>query len=284
MSPPHRAIRRGGALLLVLAALVLVTTASVSLLRLAVTAQAAEVAERESRIADDLLAAAEAPILDWLSTQAADVVLAPDVAVPKIAVLREMWTVNDVECGLQVTAWDQCGMIPLDLARSGSPPGMILPEEIRRTVGSATLRNDQPAGLDFFLDQPGGDGPAVFPVPDDEAPGPVALGALVATHNPGVINVNTAPPHVLEAALRIAGRGGREAILAARAAGTAFSPGGLPMSGRTSDRSLRLAAASAAWSLRIDIHVGMVRRSWWAVYVGSGSAGWECVQRLAIPR
>ncbi len=283
MSAADRACRRGGALLLVLAALVLVTTASVSLLRLAVTAQAAEVAGRESRIADDLLCAAEAPILDWLSTQAGDVVLAPDVAVPQVAVLEQSWSVDDVECGLQITAWDQCGMVPVDLARSGSPLRLSLPEEVRRALDGVNLQSAAPAGLDLFLGQPVDEQVAVFPAPDDAAPETVALGALVATHNPNVINVNTAPPHVLEAALGVTGRGGLEAILAARAQGTAFSLSGLPTAGRPSERSLRLAAASTAWGLRIDTRVGVVRRSWWAAYVGSGSAGWECVQRLAIP-
>ncbi len=270
-------------MLLVLAALVLVTTASVSLLRLAVTAQAAEVAGKESRMADDLFAAAQAPILNWLSTQAGDVVLAPDVAAPQIAVLQGVWFVNDVEVGLQVTAWDECGMVPVGLARSGSPLRMSLPEEVRRALDGANLESDAQAGLDLFLDRPADDRSSVFPAPYDKVPVTVALGALVATHNPKVINVNTAPPHVLEAALRVAGRGGLEAILAARAQGTAFSLGGLPTAGRPSDRSLRLAAASTAWGFRIDIRVGMVRRSWWAVYASSGSAGWECVQRLAIP-
>jgi hypothetical protein len=47
---------------------------------------------------------------------------------------------------------------------------------------------------------------------------------------------------------------------------------------------ISLVSVSNAWSFRIDIRIGNVVRSWWAVYVRSPASeqGWEVVQRLVI--
>jgi hypothetical protein len=118
-----------------------------------------------------------------------------------------------------------------------------------------------------------------------------AVGGLVATHNgsgrssgAGSINVNTAPVELIEAAMRSSGMGGIEQIIAARAQGKlAVAPHRESLPNKQSNR-IQFAAASAIWSFRIDIHVGPLRRSWWATYSRTGrqASGWECIQRLAI--
>lgn len=97
----------------------------------------------------------------------------------------------------------------------------------------------------------------------------------------GRINVNTAPREVVEQALRAAGRGGLELVLAARVEGRSVSLGDLRVSSSSSRAAPQIIGSSFAWSFRIDVQVGPLRRSWWAVYMKARST-WECVQRLAI--
>jgi hypothetical protein len=98
-----------------------------------------------------------------------------------------------------------------------------------------------------------------------------------------LINVNTAPVPLLEAALRAGGRSGLEQILQARAAHRRFQPGRLDQGATPANASgaPELVSSSPSWAFRIDAHAGPVRRSWWAVYQRSSSS-WECVQRLTI--
>ena len=56
---------------------------------------------------------------------------------------------------------------------------------------------------------------------------PTAIGSVIATHCDGTINLNTAPIKVMEQALRSAGLGGLEVVLAARAQGRAANLGDL---------------------------------------------------------
>ena len=310
-NPP---IRRGAALLIVLAALILTVTASVSLARLASTTKMQRTLDRAAILADDLLRATKAPIIAWLENESAQVVLPPEVESPRAKVLHDTWSDGKVAYEVDITAWDQCGMVPIQLARSGSPLRLALPAHIRRALDQVKIKPNEPPGLDLFLGRViSTDGdmsvfprslptqPLVFKDPvaqsaiqqsvDDgpsQADPPAAstvpaIGALVATHSGGGgrINVNTAPPDVVKHALRAAGRGGLDLVLAARAEGRSVSLGDLRVSSSSSRAAPQIVGSSSAWSFRIDVQVGPLRRSWWAVYVKSRST-WECVQRLAI--
>ncbi len=308
MSQPPSESRRGAALLIVLATLILAVTASATLARLASTAKVKRIVAHRSVVADDLRGAVEAPILQWLASKSASVVLTPDSAIPQVDVLHDYWIAEGTKHGLHISGWDQCGMVPINVARSGSPLRLALPAQVRRVLDRATLPSDQPLGLDLFssprrTDQrigvfpthgpsqpmifgPGRDGEPLaqsLSSSEEQAGASItpAVGEFVATHNPGRINVNTAPMVLVEAALRLAGRGGMEQIFAARSEGQRATVGGLPTNAPPG-RAPEIAATSNAWAFRIDIHVGSLQRSWWAVYVKSRSE-WECAQRLAIP-
>ncbi len=322
MTNHNRPIRRGAALLIVLAALILTVTASVSLARLASTTKMQRTLDRAAILADDILRATEAPILTWLEHESAQVVLPPEVEAPRIGVLPDTWSDGKVAYELDIIAWDQCGMVPIQLARSGSPLRLALPADVRRALDQVKIKPNEPPGLDLFLGRViSTDGdirvfprslhtqPLVFKDPfapsaaqpsvDDDpsqADPPTAstvpaVGALVATHSGGAsgrggggggrINVNTAPLDVVKHALRAAGRGGLKLVLAARAEGRSVPLGDLRVSSSSSRAAPQIVGSSVAWSFRIDVQVGPLRRSWWAVYVKTRS-NWECVQRLAI--
>ncbi len=311
MSVGHRPSRSGAALLIVLATLILAVGASAAIAAAASTHRLARKLAGHTLIANDLLRAAEAPILAWLEAESQHVVLPPGSAAPQVEVLHDTFAVDATRYGLHITAWDQRGMVPVDTARSGSPLRLALPAEVRRCLDRLTIPEGLTPGLDLFLPaiEPGG-AVNVFPAPADTEPlrfaasgegvlhepaspsahGPpetaserLAIGSCVATHNPGLINVNTAPAELLEAALRSAGRGGLEQILAARSVGkSAPAPAGPPadVAARGAPQPV---ATSVSWAMRIDITVGALHRSWWAIYTQSSGAQWECVQRLAIP-
>lgn len=309
MTNHRRPIRRGVALLIVLGALILTVTASVSLARLASTNRMQRKLDRAAILADDLLRATGAPILTWLESESAQVVLPPEAEAPRIGVLHDAWSDGELPYELDITAWDQCGMVPINLARSGSPLRLALSADVRRVLDQVDIKPNEPPGLDLFLGRvistdvdmkvfPRADStaPLVFfdalnPASrEDEHPQqpssqtqpiPLAVGAFVATHSGGRINVNTAPPDLVKHALRAAGRGGFELVLAARAEGRPVPLGDLRVSSSSSRAAPQIVGSSVAWSLRIDVQVGPLRRSWWAVYVKARST-WECVQRLAI--
>lgn len=309
MTNTIRPIRRGAALLIVLAALILTVTASASLAGLASSLKMQSKLDRAAIAADDLLRASEAPIIAWLESESAQVVLPPEVETPRIGVLHDTWSDGKRAYELLITAWDQDGMVPIKLARSGSPLRMALPTDVRRALDQVQTKADEPPGLDLFVAHLGGidDQIKVFPRSDStepivfvdalnstsredtdprQHPAPdqptlLAIGAFVSTHSGGRINLNTAPPDLLEQAFRGAGRGGFDFVLASRAEGRSVSLGDLPSSSSSNRTAPQIVGSSSAWSFRIDIRVGPLRRSWWAVYVKSRST-WECVQRLAI--
>lgn len=298
---------RGAALLIVLATLILAVTASVTAAKVASTRRLGRELAHRTQLADDLLAAADAPIRAWLSKESSKVVLAPDATEPRVEVLHDTWEVEGTPFRVCVTAWDQCGMVQIDVARSGSPLRLAIASDVRTCIDRMEPAPDVKPGLDLFLCLVAADTPAsVFPVameteplafttaadsganpaPAGLAPGDQlrpAIGSSVATHNPGLMNVNTAPIELVEAALRATGRGGVEQIVAARSEGKPASLAGGPEGSGDSRQQLRFVSSSTSWAFRIDIGVGSLQRSWWAVYAGRAGAQWECVQRLAIP-
>lgn len=311
---PHRA----AALLIVLVALILVVTASTTIARIASTVKVRRQFDARIVRADDLLEAAEQPILHWLNTKSASIVLPLDAAQPSADVLHD-WIVignGDDDLRLRIQAFDQCGMAPIEVARSGSPVRLALPQDVLSALDQLILEPGQKPGLDLIVQSTsGGDENnyandlAVFPdcrpvspicygeqaieqnetsYRSDLAPqtGPQsAIGSSIATHNPGLININTAPIDLVEAAMRASNTGGLEQVIQARAMGKLASAPSSAQDGSQTDGSLplklQMTSSSPAWSFRIDIEVGPLHRSWWAVYVRNGSQ-WECAQRLAI--
>ncbi len=273
--------RRGIALLLVLATLVLAVTAAAGLARVATAARLHAESARRATAADALLDAAESPILDWLHRHSGRTVLPPEAASPRVAVLDDAVEFGDQRCRVVITAFDQCGMAPTSWGASWG--GAILPADVLDALDRAGEAFKAHPGLDLLT----GDRPT-YPCAQ-ESPVP-AVGEVLATHNPPrpgrppAVNVNTAPIPLLEAVYAARGLGGLEAVLEARAAGRVASPGALKAphdNPRTDDDIPLPVTMSTAWAFRVDCVAGGLRRSWWCVYADTGS-NWERVQRLAI--
>ncbi len=296
-------------MLVVLTALVLTTTAATVAVRARISSRLSASVDHRSRIAADLLDASQPPIEHWLAHRSARLVLSPDTIEPSTTVLHDQWTAGANSCELRITAWDQCGMIPISALAQGHRLGHTassraierardIPREWLDHPGLDMLQNDD----DLIFPVPRATTPTLYgsdnPVPQRIRPlnqkEVIALGALLATHNPPTqvrsrrgappiwLNVNTTPAPLLQEALRLAGLGGLDAALAARADGTGVALNALiPIGDAPSTAPIRFVTSSPSWAFRIDIRVGTLRRSWWEVWTNT-SSNWEAVQRLAI--
>lgn len=294
--------RRGVALLLVLATLVLVVTASAALVASASTSQHARCMNDDDRLSAELLIAVHAPILNWLRSKSSRAALPPDAPLPQVLLLDEAWEIVPCEAAerapimveVVVMGFDQCGMVPWRAARAGSPLRLALSEEVRTAVDRVPIGDEDILGLDVAVLA---EVERVFPGRSPGQPeSPVPFGGVIATHGSATprVNVNTAPRGLLEHAFRMAGRGGAEAVLATRALGR---PASLPPAraraagARDVDQDSRrrttlatrvdLVGSSDAWAFSIEIRVGGVHRIWWTVYT-LDAGEWRCVQRLAV--
>lgn len=292
--------RRGVALLLVLAVLVCAVAAAAGAARVSIATRAGARVSESAREADTWMIGAAGAIDRFLRVESARVVLGPGVREPELRVLEDRVRVRGRWVEIRVTAYDQCGMVPWTQMQGDSGLCEALDPVAVSVLGGGAARTG-PRELDLLPSMARQEGLAVFPGgAAAESTGRLALGATVATHNPdpgslslaaqptgGLINVNTAPAPLLRSALAPADRGQLSEILAARARGEAATlppahPGSI---GRGDPRrihpSIRLVGQSDAWSFRVDVAVGGVRRSWWLVYRAVG-AQWRCVQRVAI--
>lgn len=284
--------RRGVALLIVLAVLVITVPMVAAIAHHASLVRLESEIRSASHIADDLREAIESGFLPaWLESESADVVLPPDVEVASVELVNESWSTIDHRCRVRITAFDQCGMVPIAMTNAGNPLRLALPTDVLRQLDHAprAQSSQNRPGLDLF------DG--AIPVGDPSLNSSM-LGSWVATHQTpmdqkrgtretgAIININTAPVPLLKAAMRAAGRGGIEAIIGARARHEPASTGMSVMTrtsthGESPASQITFTNASGAWAFRIDIEVEQVNQSWWCVYERT-SNGWECTQRLAI--
>lgn len=285
--------RRGVALLLVLAMILLIVPVAVGFTQRAVLASLEQRLSAQEQIANSVRAQLEAgPLQIWLAEESDKVALDLEACTPRVNVRNEKWRLDECAYEIRITAWDQCGMAPWSALTAGSPLRAVIPGGIleRLDLAESISQRSKPAGLDQFgIDPFTLDHSALrsaFPSPDEEDG--LSVGAWIATHpvgDAGSINVNTAPLPLIEAAMSAAGRGGIEAIIAARREGRrAPLPRAIEGGDRNGGSSLapRLVGASSSWAVRIDVRVGSARRSWWSVYrLVSGQ--WECVQRCVIP-
>lgn len=317
---PQRPVRRGVALLIVLAWLVVVLTIVGGVAASAATRRLGRTLDADSQTLEALRHATSDVVLSFLEVESAGIVLPADMETASVTVLHDRLHLQEgLAAEMRITAWDQCGMVPWNRVRSGSPVRGLIPGSILAVLDAAAPNGAEefPVGLDSFVPIAArSDAVRVFPEPDGSAmprdfgeaaaghaesildraesrASQQALGEVVATHNdrPWRLNVNTAPATVLRAAMRDLGRGGAEAILESRESGLAarlgssFASGSLPRGENPLD--VTLATSSDAWAFRIDIAVNSVRSAWWEVYrleasTGGGRREWRCVQRLRI--
>lgn len=243
--------RRGVALLLVLATLLVVSTAALLLVRTRATASLGRRIDDRTVAIDDAITAAEGRIAAWLQNEAATAVVDPDAPSIEIPILDDLIVLEGVATRIRVAAFDQQAMLPWDDARSGSPLRMALPAAVSARLRDRPEGRRTSPGLDLLpLPRPGEAPtfPRISPGPPDAMPiafgagtqaepagvessklfdsqttapaASPAVGAWLATHapSPAAINVNTAPIELLDAAMRRLGRGGLEPIIEARRA------------------------------------------------------------------
>lgn len=271
---------RAMALIVVLAALVVTSTALLSLARASSTLAVTQSEGRAAATADDLLRHLDAVLSDWLQSEADSVVLPLDSRAPSVAVLADRWKRDGGAVAVTITAFDQCGMVPIS-ASSGSPLRAALPPELQPILGQRRTGNAPLRGLDQietalprFPPATAAEGIAI-----DDAPA-IAAGAMIATHNDDqLVNLNTAPRPLIEAVARVGGWSPSD-VVAARAQG---QRSGLPEQPGRSTRRVRPVLASSVWSFRIDLTVDGITRSWWATYTRpSTRRPWRLVQRIII--
>jgi len=274
--------RRGIALLLVLASLAVAVSAAAVLAGVALHARVHAGLVGEERVSDGLLRASEWAIRDWLQRHAGRVVLSPDNTSPRFRVLDDSLDISGRVWRVTITAFDQCGMVSWG-ARC-TDVDSVLPEDVLARFASIDEDARRRPGLDL-LHAVRSHGRPTFPT--SSGTGFSASGELLATHNPvlegraPLLNVNTAPVALLDAVYRANRRAGIDAIIDARATGRVASPGATTGDSEPTGTVPLPVAMSTAWAFRIDCSAGGVRRSWWSIYVDSGS-DWERVQRLAI--
>ncbi|MEM9167055.1 MAG: hypothetical protein AAGB48_08515 [Planctomycetota bacterium] len=277
--------RRGVAMLLVLGA-TLVVTSAIGVTAASLTSRQRTVAIAEhARLTEDLLSAAEAITKRWLAREAPRATVDPGAPRPRVDIADV-----DVHGGsVRVTAYDLYGMMS-----SGATPthplwrasGTISSEEVFGARSLADLSNPEvpvhPAADRDELRI--GERIAVFPGADT---GPT-------TGNTVIININTAPKPLLNAALRLAQRGDIASILTSRAEGRPAPAPAAPTgqaSGVSTDLTnsspgdtaglVRLVGRSTLWAVRVDARQGLVERSWWTIYQSRGR-GWTILERHEI--
>ncbi len=290
---PKSRSERGAALLVVLATFVVTIIAVTLIAEYATNVQTRRRLDHGTDLADALLPDVERVIVRWLRSASPSVVLS-DAAQPLAPVFQDQLDLDGMKIQARVTAFDQCGMVPLEMAQKGSPLRLTLDEDVLRVVDRLQVPRGEVAGLDLFLHHAVKTDAPIFPrVSGNSTPdrgkneevdrGGIAIGALVATHSNRRINVNTAPLDVVESAFRMLRRGGIEAVRQSRSTG---------LSTRLStpqERELKnsgsplpeLVSASESWSFRVDLLVGRAKRAWWCIYEREGKE-WNCVERLVI--
>lgn len=270
--------KRGIALLLVLASLVMVTGVLGLLTLSAAQAHRASQLVIDERRADDLLRSCEAVVNDWLTKDAPRAAVDPESGEPKVEIASIEWTESDgTECVVRAAAWDLLGMLPPE-TNSSSPLWLAI---------DPMLRDFEHGGAGSLCEIPTPLVP-VYPLTDEYK---LALGSQLSiyprsdsrrtstTLSTPTININTAPRPLLETALRLAQRGDIASILAARADGRpAPAPPRIADDGET---FVQLTGRSTLWAVRTDASANGLRRSWWTVYE-SRRGGWEIIERHAI--
>lgn len=293
VSPIRLRVRRlGVALLLVLAVIVLVLPILVGVSRRALIADQEMLNAARWTEANSIRVGLEAgPLQTWLARESERVVLGPEATAPHVDVLQAEWEHGGRPYRVQLSAWDQRGMVSSASLAGGSPLRTALPAEVLDRLEAVAPDAGEPqlSGLDqlaFSVDAAVSAGPGQRAFPGHAEPDQ-GIGAWITLHPAGrsdTLNVNTTPLSLVAAAMRLAGRGGFEAIVNARSLKRP-APLPRPLEGRDRTAAIasvpRFAGASDCWGVRIDVRVGEVRRSWWCVY-SRGQSGWECEQRLVI--
>jgi hypothetical protein len=286
--------RRGVALLLALAALIIATTASLTLATAAATRNLHARTMHAEELAESIARTSEMHTLSWLTEHAAAAVVPPDAPEPVVSVLHDRFSIDGVEITVRITAFDQLGMVPAIVADR-----FDLPTNFESTAATKLTGLDQLVGTiegDVFPHHDPATASVIFgfairdasdriPVPEQTV---AAMGSLVSTHGyenadgqvPTMqLNINTAPLALVDEVLSRTGIDASGPIKSAREQGEQARP---PASSiEIGDLRIRLLARSDCWAVRTDVTVDRVRYAHWSIYQARGQ-GWELEQRLVI--
>ena len=262
--------RRGVALLLVLGALLVVTTAVSTSMLSATNALRGDQVHRAELRAADLLGASEVITDRWLRTESARAVVDPALPEPRLTVAEVNYADLDFDTSVRLTAWDLLGMPAADLPAS-HPLSRFVPTDAdsRQAKSLAELADPETPVHPEAETFDGHLGGSIAVYPRDPRAGMTQS---------AVINVNTAPEPLLAAAMRLGQRGDVATVLASRQRGV---PSPAPTASRDASSLVTLTARSNRWAMRADITVGPVTRSWWTVYESRGR-GWSIIDRHEI--
>lgn len=262
--------RRGVALLVVLGALLVVTTAVSTSMLSATNAQRGDHVHRAELRAADLLHASEVITDRWLRTESSRAVVDPALPEPRLTIADIRHADCSFDTTVRLTAWDLLGILPANMPQNH--PFTRLGgrrEDIASAHSLAELSNPESPvhpEQDRFSGRLGGR-MAVFPRQDR-----VSLSGSI------VVNVNTAPPELLHAATGIVQGVDVDSVLRARAQGV---PSPAPRTSGATSNVVQLIGRSNLWAIRADITVGPITRSWWTVYESRGR-GWSIIDRHEI--
>lgn len=290
MSPPLRRRltrrRRGAALLVALAALAVVTVAAGGAVR-----GAADASLRSRRAAFDLRAEAffedARPLaLAWLRAEAARPARARDGF--ELVLSLPIGPAGSERAQIRVI--DLSGRLHLGQIATTARAG--LPEPLRTIdpeAAWATARSDAEAGAtpESLAEQAArisgaAHSVAAFPrarASDGTGSNAAVVAEWLTAHGSGALNVNSAPPPLLRAALAGRDASATQAALAARRRGEPVPAaaiallttegGGQSVSGGGGGGLCRLAANSDAYGFLVSVEDGGLRRRWWIVAVAA---------------
>ena len=218
---------------------------------------------------DQLITAAEQPIMQWLVERSGSSTVDPSLGSPIVKVHDDLLVLDNSRIRVQITAWDQQGMWPRNCDQLGFTPPVGGDQVGERGHHLGSLQLDS----------------GVFPTESE----PTAIGGLVATHNPWPvrsrqtrrrgavsINANTAPQALLNQISARYDVGDLSSLLDQRRHGE------MSQTVRNAEgEEIQLVGTSRVWTIRTQVTVDRVTRSVWSVYANQGGQ-WQLVQRTVI--
>jgi len=295
-TPYHRGFashsRRGVALLLALAALVIVLSAlGATLTTLHSAVDDSIIAHRDDHLLDDL-ATGDQLARTWIARHGQTAV-AP-LNGRGIAIADDEMVVDSGQGHLRVTLYDGLAGIPAHLAYLGSPLRFALPPAF---IGITIPHIAPPSGATDLLELIDlTSGIPRFPIPIDGTPqvwqtdntpvngmsqagsGPtpqLSLAEVLSMHSDGRINLNTAREELIRQTFKILNLGDPQPLLDQRAAGAfttmvpvATQPAS-PNQAQEIPQSLRLVTSTDVWQALIEVSWQGTERRFWEVITGN---------------
>jgi hypothetical protein len=281
--------RRGVALLLVLATLVVVVP---TMALLTTRATALHRQSRQSSVSVMLyhsLPAIQARIQAWLAEESATTVLPLEAISPSLLVESLQLDIqresNAEATWITMHAFDLRGMLPVAVVRD-TPLGQRLLSDLAGKLREESLERSLTLGLDGWSKRSVLDGGhSWYPLGENAAATEPVPGGLIAfdlseLELAPVLNMNTAPWPLVEAVARSQGITDLDDLSQSRESGVS-TPIVPRAAGARTQSSIRLVSSSDAWAFRVEASSGSARRAWWFVYV-QDQQGWRLHRRVPI--